>query len=102
MAEQTILIILVAMLVASWLAVAVVIVLIGIRVAQLLEEIRHIATKLRSAGEAVASDVDQLRGRIKEEGIKVKGIADYALGFALRQLPLRRRKKIKEDVDETE
>ncbi len=102
MAQETLLIVLIAILAMSWLAVAVVVVLIGLRVLRLIDELQQIAKRLRLAGEAAAADVAQLRERLKDEGAKVRGIVDYALGFFMKKLPAKRRKRVaivKEDLD---
>jgi hypothetical protein len=95
MSEQTLLIILVGMLALSWLAVAVVVTFVGLRLLRVLDELSLLANRLRIAGDAAAADMQELRARVREEGTKLRGIVDLLLGFVSRTLraPKRRSRK---------
>lgn len=93
MSEQTLLVLLLAILTISWVSIAVVVVFIGMRVLRVLTEVEMLAARLRVAGEAAAADVAELRERLRAEGSKVRGIVDFVLGFAMRKVSSRRRLK---------
>jgi hypothetical protein len=102
MSEQTLLVILVGMLALSWLAVAAVVTVVGLRLLRVLDELSLLAKRLRVAGDAAAADMQELRARVREEGAKLRGIVDLLLGFASRKLrvPKRRNRKAAPADDE--
>lgn len=52
----------------------------------ILRDAREISARLKKASVDIEKDLDALRGAVKAEGSKVKGIADLVLGFAIRKL----------------
>lgn len=97
MTEQTALVIFVGMTAFAWVAIALVVVLIGIQIVKLLRETRELLAHVKSAGEAAIADVEELRSRLRAEGSKVWGIVDFAVRMATKKLVSKRARPKKEE-----
>lgn len=59
----------------------------------ILKDMRHLSALARKEGDKLTQDIDELRGAVKEEGVKVKSILDYFLALFIRQRKSGRKKK---------
>src|ERR1700733_3734325 len=64
----------------------------------ILRDVREISRRVNKASVDLEKDLDALRNTVKAEGNKVRGIADFVIGFVGRSLAPKavRRKKVAE------
>lgn len=64
----------------------------------ILRDVKEITARVNKASEHIENDLNSLRSSLRAEGSKVKGIADLLLGYVVRAVtPKVRRKKQKEE-----
>lgn len=97
MTEQTALVIFVGMTAFAWVAIATIVVLIGIQILRLLRETRGLISQVKSAGEAAIADVEEFRSKLKAEGSKVWSVVDFVVGMATKKLVSKRTRVKKEE-----
>ncbi len=59
----------------------------------ILRDVRAVVEKIRQASEEIEEDFESLRANIKNEGAKIKTIAELILAFIRRKFPKVRGKK---------
>jgi hypothetical protein len=99
MSEQTLLVIFIGMLAVAWFAMGVVVVVLGVRLLKILEEIHVLVSRVRKTGEAAIDDVDELRDKLRAEGNKVRALFDLLVNFASKRFKTRAPRK-KEVISE--
>ena len=59
----------------------------------ILKDMRHLSALAREEGDKLTQDIDDLRGAVKEEGMKAKSILDYFLALFMRRQKVSRKKR---------
>jgi len=101
MQVTTLLTIFIGMVAVAWFLIALVVVAIGWQVYKVLAEVRRGAQKMRQAGEAALSDIDNLRKALKAEGSRIRNLFEFFLGLAAKKVaPKRKRPRVAVDFEE--
>lgn len=51
----------------------------------ILKDMRHLSRVAREGGDKIAGDIDDIRGVVREEGVKVKSISDFFFKLFVKQ-----------------
>ena len=60
-------------------------VVVVVYVVRILDDMKHISTKMREEGDRIVEDVEVLREKAKEEGVRIKSVFDFFLDLLNRR-----------------
>lgn len=59
----------------------------------ILKDMRHLSETVSNEGDKIAGDIDDLRGAVREEGVKIKSAGDYFWDLFIKRKKINRHKK---------
>lgn len=83
-------------------SIAVVVFTIGVVIAmyyvvRILKEMKRVSKKISEEGDKIIGDVEYFREAVKNEGTKIKNVANFFLGWFIRRQKREKAKRVNKD-----